>query len=488
MMTQHCLVSTAATFFVTAALLAAQTAGPQDQDARALQKRRAPVSDQAPKVRLPHIREGLLENGARLMVLEDRRIPKVTVRVRLPNAGAAYDPPEQLGVSALVAEMMTEGTRNYTSDEFAARLDRIAAWFRVDAIPAQHEARLLATSLSEHVDELLHLVGDALALPMFPEHELSLARQRTQQRAERVLTSPAFLAERLARRSLFGEDEPLPVRSSSQLTRQDVLFTHKTRFTPDGAFIGVSGDISFAEARAKLNRFWKGWRSQSLPTRSPQRPRRTPPGSRVWIMDRPNSVQATLAVIGPGVARTSPDYPALEVMNRILGGGPTNRLMTSLRFTSGYTYAAYSTVNANPEEPYWYASTSVRNAVTTDALRLLLREVQRLRQESIPDEEFQDAKQSLIGRFAVSFENSEAVLVAFMDTRQHGLPADSLATYANQIAAVTRAQVRAAAEKYLAPENLHVVAVGPIEEIRAAVTGFGHVSECSASGECSTRH
>jgi zinc protease len=186
-----------------------------------------------------------------------------------------------------------------------------------------------------------------------------------------------------------------------------------------------------------------------------------PPGTTAGIsfVARPNSVQTSFIVGTPAIRRTDPDWDVVSVMNRVIGGGPTARLFLNLREEKGYTYGAYSNLVAGRYRGDWRAQTDVRAEVTEPALRDLLAEVARLRDEPVPDQEFREVKRSMVAAFALSLESPDQVLNSYVTSWQYKLPADYWDRYPERIMAVTQAQVRAAAQKYLAADHLQIVAV-----------------------------
>jgi zinc protease len=171
----------------------------------------------------------------------------------------------------------------------------------------------------------------------------------------------------------------------------------------------------------------------------------------VSFVGRPNSVQTNLMVGAPAISRTDPEYDVVQVMNKIIGGGPTGRLFMVLREEKGYTYGAYSNVSAPIWRGAWTASTQVRTEVTGDALRDLLAEVRSCARSTIADKEFADHKRALVGSFALSLESPQQMIGYYITSWRYGLPADYWDKYPDRIEAVTKAQVQAAARKYLDP-------------------------------------
>jgi zinc protease len=192
-------------------------------------------------------------------------------------------------------------------------------------------------------------------------------------------------------------------------------------------------------------------------------------------------VQTTMTVGTQSLVRTDPDYIALTVVNRVLGG-VMGRLFRHLREEKGYTYGIGSFISATEYRGSWSASTSVRTEVTEPALTDLLAEIAELREKVIPDAEFAGAKRAIVGSFALALENPQDVLGYYVQNWQYGLPADYWDTYPARVTAITQAQALAAAQKYWAPGRLHIVAVGDATKITGILEKKGDLEIRDADG------
>ncbi len=206
----------------------------------------------------------------------------------------------------------------------------------------------------------------------------------------------------------------------------------------------------------------------------------------MYLVNRANSVQTFLAVGTQSITRTSPDYDVLSLTNNIIGGGPTGRLFINLREDKGFTYGAYSSVAAPRYRGYWLASTSVRTEVTEPALGEMVKEIARLRDETIPAKEFQDKKRSMVASFALSLESPTAILSNYMTSWLYQLPADYWDKYPERVMAITEQQVQAAAKKYFDPSRLQIVAVGEGKVIGDILKKFGTVDVYDTEGKLVT--
>jgi len=427
-----------------------------------VRKGKAPVSDETLRVRLPRPAEADLANGLHLMVLEDRRVPQVTFTLIVPGAGGYADPATRPGLAAVAAAMMREGTSSRTSAQISEQLETMAAALNVGASVSGPDGFIGGSALSEHFERLFDLAADVLLHPSFPDDELARYKQRTRAQLLQQRSQPGFLASERYARAMYG-DHPagrvsLTPESLDQVTRADLVALHKARYVPDHAVLAIAGDLSLAEARTLIEAKLGAWAKAGTPAPQVTDP---PPGTAAGIsfVARPNSVQTSFIVGTPAIRRTDPDWDVVSVMNRVIGGGPTARLFLNLREEKGYTYGAYSNLVAGRYRGDWRAQTDVRAEVTEPALRDLLAEVARLRDEPVPDQEFREVKRSMVAAFALSLESPEQVLNSYVTSWQYKLPADYWDRYPERIMAVTQAQVRAAAQKYLAADHLQIVAV-----------------------------
>src|SRR5262249_55157217 len=205
-------------------------------------------------------------------------------------------------------------------------------------------------------------------------------------------------------------------------------------------------------------------------------------GPSVSLIARPGSVQTTLLVGTQSIDRTSPDYAALTMANRILGG-PDARLFEHLREQKGYTYGAGSSFSSGRTIGSWTASTDVRPDVTDPALTDLMAEIRQMRDTPVTEKELADHKRALIAGFARQLENPQVVLGDFIDVYIYKLPADYWDKYPERIEAVTAADVQRVAQKYWAADRLQIVAVGDAAKIEPTLKKLGAVQAFDAEGK-----
>jgi zinc protease len=449
-------------------------------------KGKAPVSDELLRVKLPRPQEADLPNGLHLIVLEDRRVPRITLQLLIPGAGGYYDPRDLPGLGTVTAQMMREGTATRSSAQLSEQLETMAASLTVAAGMSSTEATVFGSCLTEHADRLFEILGDVLLNPAFTDDELARYKQRTRAGLIQQRSNPGFLGAEMFARVLYGSHPAGRISVTPDvlegMTRKALVDFHQARYVPDHAALAIAGDISLADARKLVEARLGRWTKRGTAAPSTAEPA-APGAARVSFVARPNSVQTNLLVGTPAITRRDPDYDVLQVMNKIIGGGPTGRLFITLREEKGYTYGAYSGLSAGHWRGAWQASSQVRTEVTEAALRDLLREVARLRDERVPDREFRDHTRAMVGSFALSLENPQQMIGYYVTSWQFGLPADYWDKYPARIAAVTQAQVQAAAKRYLDPARLQIVAVGEPTKIADLLKGFGPVETFDTEGK-----
>lgn len=448
-------------------------------------KGKAPVSNDVLRVKLPKPQEATLANGAKLMVLEDRRLPRVSFQILIPGAGGYYDPASMIGLSQFTAQMMREGTTAKSSVQISQELETMSAALNVGSSVSGTAATVSGSALSENFTRLFELAADVLQNPSFPADEWTRLKTRTRAGLVQQRTIPAFLSAERFSKVVFGDHPAGRVSATPEtldaITRDAMVEAHKSRFVPDHALIAFAGDISLADARALVDSKLAGWKKAG--TARPAVTNPAPAGAaKVYLVGRPGSVQTSLAVGAQSMVRTDQDYVPLTVANRILGG-TMGRLFRHLREEKGYTYGVGSGFSATQHVGQWSANTSVRTEVTEPALTDLLADIDAMRTTPVPQNELNDAKRAIVAGFALSLENPDQLLGYYVQNWTYDLPADYWDTYPAKISAVTAAQVQAAAAKYWDPKRLQIVAVGDAGKITGILEKKGTLEVYDADGK-----
>ena len=214
-------------------------------------KNKVPVAKELLKIRLPRPKSFKLSNGLTVYVLEDHRKPAVRFQLRMV-AGSLFQP--KPGVAEMTAAMMTEGTQSSSSQQLADKLENLGA--NVNVASGTDTATLSASGLSESLEPILALMTDVLLHPSFPTDRLDRMKfQQTSGIAQRR-TNPTALTAELASKVYYGgtpyAQAPAKANEIAAVTREDLVAFHDAYYRPNGAIMGVSGDVNPSTLRTKL--------------------------------------------------------------------------------------------------------------------------------------------------------------------------------------------------------------------------------------------
>jgi zinc protease len=449
-------------------------------------KNRAPISHEILRVKLPKPVEAKLKNGLTVLIAEDHRFPIVSVQFQIAGAGALFDPSNLPGLAKVTAEMLREGTKSRTSRQIAEDSDKLGATLSAASEFGSSVTTFRASGLSQNFDSWFSLTLDVLLNPTFPADELEKLKQRLRIQLSQQRAAPNFLVDERFNRAVFG-DHPAAVvspttESVAAMTTEALLQWHRERYAPQNAILGIAGDVRASELIPKLEKQLAVWEKSNR--KDSFSASLVPPSARkVYLIDRPNSVQTTVALGNIAIDRRSPDYIPMVVMNHLLGGGPAARLFLNLREEKGYTYGVYSNFTARRYPGPWRAGGNMRTEVTANALIEFFNEIRRIRDEKVSNTELDDAKRAITARFALSLEQPTEVLNFAIVQRVYGFPADYWDSYPAQVQAMTSEDVQRVARKYLDPDTIQLVAVGDGRKIKPILEKYGPLEVYDSGGQ-----
>ncbi len=466
---------------------AAPQTGPGQQSTKgAVIKGKAPVNKEILKVKLPRAEETTLKNGLRVVLLPSHKVPTFNMQLVVLSGGLS-DKPDYRGLATFTASLLREGTAKRSSKDIAEQVDALGATLGANSGLSAMTSVVNTSGLVENLDQTLELFADVIRNPTFPQAEVDKYKTRTLAQLQFQRSIPQFLAAEQFQKAIYGTSHPAsliapPADSLKKLTSKDLTDFHATYYRPNNAILAIVGDVTMKEILPKLEKVFGDWQKGDVPAMTvPQAPAQSE--SRIYLIDRPGSVQTVLQLGTLGIERTSPDYFAVLLADRVLGGGPSGRLFMNLREDKGYTYGAYSNFGGSKFRGTWVSSSEVRTDVTEGAMKEFMYELNRLRTDAVPAEELDNAKRAITGSFALSLEQPTTLLQNIITQKLYNLPADYWDTYPQKVAAITAVDVQNAAKKYLDMGHLQVVAVGDAAKAREILAKYGKVELYDAEGK-----
>jgi zinc protease len=463
---------------------AAQVAAPEATSVAtaAVQTPDAPFRANAPPpepTRAPFVApvpvERRLKSGARLLVVENRSVPLVSIEVLL-GAGVDAEPPGKAGLAGFTAALLREATRRRPAGKLAEEIEDLALRFSTAAGPESSVLRL--GCLKETLPEALDLLADVLLGPAFAPADVERVRGLLLTAAQQRRARPAALAADEAARLAFGDQHPWgqpeggTAESLRAITADDLARFHATWYRPDNAVISVAGDVGAAEIERALGRLLARWEPQ--PAARPQPP--PPPAlaaRTLSLIDKPGASQSQVWAVGRSPAAADPERLPLQLANLILGGLFESRLNLNLREAKGYSYGVRSSLTRRRGPGLWLVSGAVKADVTAESVVEVERELAALAEGGLRDGELERAREALLGELPLLLETGEAVAGAMAELALLGLPLDYYRTLPDRIAQVDAAAVAQALRSWLLPGQMPLVVVGPAAASEAKLRALG---------------
>ncbi len=403
-----------------------------------------------------------LSNGITLLVRENHAAPVVVLDGYL-SVGSIHESADKAGLASFTASLLTRGSSRYDFDTFNETVEAVGA--SVSAGAGDHQTSFSTESLAEDFSQMVELLADVLRHPTFPAEQMERMRGQWLVRLQEREQNTRSVASRRFHELLYG-DHPYGRPGSGypetiqSISREDVVAFHRDNYGPQGAIIVVSGDVTTDAVVELITTHLGDWQgtspAQTLPPVSAQT------DIRRESVAMPGKVQSDILIGSLAIARSDPDYFAVQVANSILGQfGMMGRLGEVVREEQGLAYYSYSMLDADIGPGPWLAAAGVNPANVELAVESIRAEFARLGAEPVSDEELSDSKANMTGRLPLALETNDGVTSQLLNMEWYGLGLDYLYRYADNINAITAADVQRVAAKYLRPDAYTLVVAGP---------------------------
>lgn len=441
--------------------------------AQKLDRSKRPTAAAAPEIKLGKTESFTLPNGLKVFVVENHKLPKVSYSLSLD-----IDPiveGDMAGYIDAAGQLMERGTTNRTKEQLDKEVDFIGARLSTSS------RGIYASSLKKHQDKLLTLMADVLLNADFKQDELDKIKKQTISGITSSKDNPDAIAGNVRSALVYGKDHPYGEIATEEtveaITLEKCKEYYKTYFKPNVAYLAVVGDVTLAEVKPLVEKYFSSWEKGEVPInkyRTPVAPKET----EVAFVHKEGAVQSVINITYPvNLKPGSPDVIKSRLMNAILGGGSTARLFMNLREKHGFTYGAYSSLRSDKLVGSFNASAKVRNEVTDSAITQFMVELNKMVNEKVTEEDLQNVKNYITGTFAYTLQDPQTIARFAINTAKHNLPADYYNNYLKNVAAVTVEDIQAMAKKYIKPENAIVLVVGDKAEVSDKLKGFAASKE-----------
>lgn len=460
-------------FFAVLLLSVATTASAQSQSWPTWPSEPPPRPLPARQVNFPPYEVRTLGNGMSVITVLHHEQPAVSVRL-LIRAGGAQDPQGKSGVGMLTAQLLDQGTTTKSAFQIADSIDSIGGALGTGA--GSDLSYVNAVVMKDSFGLVMDLIADVVRNPAFAPEEIERQRQQALSTLQVSRNDPDYVANVVFDRLVYGfHPYGLPntgtAESIATVTRQDLQEYHRRYFVPNNMILAIVGDVTGGEAFAAAERVFGKWPRGEVP---PMKMVEPPPATRrVVVIDKPDAVQTEIRVGHLGIPRKHPDYMAVDLAFKILGGEGANRLHRVLRTERGLTYGASADIQTLKQTGDFVAETDTRTETTGEALRLVVEEFSRLQRERVNPRELSDAQAYLAGHFPLTIETPDAIATQVLNAVFYELPLEEIGTFRERVQAVTVDDVQRIARTYLHPDRLSVVLVGDAKSFTPQLKSLG---------------
>lgn len=358
-----------------------------------------------------------------------------------------------------VNTMLTEGTSALSSSQIADRIDYYGAFLQAEY--GYDQSTLTLYSLTRHLGNTLPVIFDVLTDSQFPEKELETFIRNQQQKLQVSLQKNDVLARRAFNKAVYGNTiygQSGEAADYQQLQRADMLAHFKQMYQPSNCTLVIAGKVDEATLQQITGAF-DAWTNNAEPAETTQ-PGIEPSNERFYFTEKPDALQSAIRMGLPMVNRTHADFPALQVLNTVLGGYFGSRLMANIREDKGYTYGIGSGISSLKHAGAFFIATEVGADVCKNAVAEIEKEINRLKTELITEEELSLVRNYMLGSLLGSLENVFSHADKFKNVYFSGLTYDYYTRYTEIIKTVTAEDLLKLANQYWNFEDFYKVIVG----------------------------
>ena len=427
-----------------------------------IDRSKQPKPGPAPEINLQEPETFSLKNGLKVMVVENHKLPRVSIQLTLDNPPVLEG--EKAGVQSLTGSLMGNGSKSISKDDFNEEVDFLGARLNFGATSA------FASSLSKYFPRILELMADAAINPNFTQEEFEKEKAKLITGLKTEENDVSAIARRVQNALAYGKNHPRGEYETEEtvnnVTLLDVENFYRDYFVPANAYLVVIGDIEFDQVKELVTKNFTPWTKAVPPSLSYSDPKDAQ-YTQINFVDMPNAVQSEISVQNlVDLKMKDEDYLDALIANRILGGGAQARLFLNLREDKGYTYGSYSGIGDNKYGPTTFRATaSVRNMVTDSSVVEILKEIDKISSQPVTAEELANAKAKYVGNFVMALERPQTIANYALNIETEGLPKDFYKTYLERINAVSIDDVQKASKKYFSSSNARVVVAGKGSEV-----------------------
>lgn len=430
-------------------------------------------------IQVPQPTRTVLPNGMVVYLLEDHEFPVVDARA-LIRTGDLYEPAGKTGLASMTGEVMRSGgSLTMNGDSLDTVLEGLGA--SVEISIGETEGNASVSTLSEDFETGVRILADLLRHPAFPEEKIELARTRMMTGISARNDEMMGILFREFPKLLYGADHPWARHTEyatvDAITRADLAAFHGRFFHPDRIILTVYGDFQTKKVEALLRRTFGDWPKAAMPM-PPDPPAPTPSREALFVANKADATNTGVLLGHAGFRMDDPDYPAMMLLNEVLGGGFSGRLVNEIRSRRGLAYSTGSSPGADWHHAGTFVAFAMTQADSSAATAgYIMDELRKVLDTPVTDEEITRAREGILNSLVFTLSSKGAVLNRLAQYEYYGYPPDFLQRYQDALRTLTPADLREAAQRRIRPAEMVTFLVGPRDKVVPALAALGRTPQ-----------
>jgi len=419
-----------------------------------------------------------LENGLKYLIIENKKLPLVQVRI-IFNGGARLDPQKNQGLTYLTSQLLLKGTTKRTAQQIAEEFEFLGS--TIDVSTNQDYSVISTEFLKYNFETGMNILAEIITSPAFDSKEIDKEKDKLISELKSSLENSSYIANQFFNRIIF-QGHPYSnsiqgtIKQVDDISSRQIRNHYRNYFIPNETMIILYGDIGKAEAENLIKNLFKNWEKGNQ-IKIENKPINKLEGIKVVLVNKPGLTQSQIRVGNTGISQNNPDEIPVSIVNTILGNGFTSRLVEEIRVKRSLTYGASSSFQKLQQGGKFLISTFTKNETVGEVIKIILNELEKLHQSGVSEWEINKAKNYIIGELSRQLQSPEGFVNYLNQIVFYNKDLELLTNFSEKIKNTPKEKINKAISNYFPEKDLLILVVGDANQIRPQLEKFGQVQQ-----------
>ena len=421
-----------------------------------------PQAGPNPVIKVPDYWTAEFDNGLKLIATEYDELPVIAMRISL-DGGKMLDGIDKVGLAYLTADLMNEGTKNYTAEQMSLNLELLGS--SIDVSASSEGLEISVFSLKKNFDKTLEYLKEIMFSPRFDESDFERLKKQQLESIANQKNQASTIANNVLNRVMYGDESIYSIptigteKTVSSITLEDVKKYYQQFFSPSVATVVLVGNIGKKDVLKKLE-FLKTWKGEAVKLPAFANPKGVSKTT-LFFIDKPGAAQSEIRVGLPGLAwDATGDYFRAGIMNYPFGGAFNSRLNLNLREKRGYTYGVRSYFSGSKFTGIFGISGGFLAHATDSVVMEILNELTNYKENGVTEQELVFTKNSIGQRDALKYETPIQKAGFMSNIITYNLDKNFVKMQNDILKKLTSFDLNQLSKQLLKPDKLAIIVVG----------------------------